>query len=84
MVNDEQTVTDKLPEPADGTTLAVFDGDEWKVIWRDDAAADRWYDGDARGQNWLASDDEDPMGFYQHVKYAKKVYVIGEPVAVFR
>lgn len=72
-------------EPPSGTRLIVDTGDnEWKVIWRDDAEADRWYDGDARGQHWFDDEDSDPMGLHQHLKYADAVYALGEPLAVFR
>lgn len=71
-------------EPADGSKLVVDKGDgDWAVIWRDDAEADRWYDGDARGQHWFDDEDQDPMGLHQHIKYAKAVYVLGGPLAVF-
>lgn len=71
MVNDEQKIAETLPEPADGEVLVVKNGDtDWRVIWRDDKAAKRWHD------------DADPMGLYQHVKYAEAVYALGQRVAV--
>ncbi len=70
-------------EPLDGTKLVVQQDDEWKVIWRDDAEADSWYDGDARGQHWWDDEDSDPMGLHQHIKYADAVYALGEKLAQF-
>ncbi len=85
MTHDEATTLAALggQEPPDGTKLAVHLGeDEWRVIWRDDDAADRWYGGDARGQHWLQDVDSDPMGLHQHLKYACAVYRLDKPIAV--
>jgi hypothetical protein len=84
MVNDESRVAELLPEPSDGAVLAVDHGDgDWKVIWRDDAEAGRW-DGPHDSGRWFDDNNSDPMGLYQHVKYARAVYRLDTPVAVFR
>ena len=72
-------------EPANGTVLVLdrSQGD-YRVIWRDDAAADVWYDGEADGQVWFNDPDEDPMVLHQHLKYADAVYALGEKLADFR
>lgn len=75
-------------EPADGTTLVLkkstYDGEpDWEVIWRNDADADRWYDGDADGQHWFRANDETPMELHQYLKYADAVYALGAEVARF-
>jgi hypothetical protein len=70
-------------EPPDGTKLIIDQGDgDWKVIWRDDAEADRWYDGDARGQHWWDDAESDPMGLEQQTKYADAVYRLGDQVVI--
>jgi hypothetical protein len=82
MVHDEQTVAERLPEPPDGARLVVDNGDgEYKVIWRDDEEAGT-FDSHAEDR-WFSDPDEDPMGLYQHVKYARAVYAVGSPLAVF-
>lgn len=70
-------------EPANGSKLIVDKGDGWAVIWRDDAEADHWYDGDARDQHWFGDPREDPMSLHEHVKYAVAVYALGEQLAAF-
>jgi hypothetical protein len=79
-------VTAVLAEPADGARLVIYAEDgfrEWEVIWRNDAAASEWYDGDARGQHWWRADDEDPMELHQYLKYAEVVFQLGPIVANF-
>lgn len=78
MRHTEERVAATVAEPGDGTKLVLDLGDgEWRTIWRDDLAAgfsdERWFD----------SFDGDPMSFYEHLKYAKAVYVLGGPLAVF-
>jgi predicted lipoprotein with Yx(FWY)xxD motif len=71
-------------EPPNGSKLIVDKGDgDWTVIWRADEEADRWYDGDPRGQHWFDDEDQDPMALHQHIQYADAVYALGEPLAVF-
>jgi hypothetical protein len=78
MKHTEEAVRAAIAEPADGTRLTLDLGEgEWRTIWRDDKLAgyseDRWFD----------NFDGDPMSFYEHLKYAKAVYVLGDPAAVF-
>ncbi len=84
MEHTRKTVEAALTEPPDGAALIIDNGDdEWRVIWRDDQAADEWYDGDARGQHWWHATDEDPMELYQHLKYADRVFALPKsPIAV--
>jgi hypothetical protein len=73
-------------EPTDGARLVIYSEDgfrEWEVIWRDDAAASKWYDGDARGQHWFRANDEDPMELHQYLKYADVVFALGDELARF-
>jgi hypothetical protein len=83
MINSEETVARLLPEQPDGTRLVVQEGDgEYKVIWRDDTAAGM---GTLLDERWFGpGTDDDPMAFYEHVKYAVAVYSVGPLLIDFK
>ncbi len=69
-------------EPPNGTVLIVKEGEEYKVIVRDDkAAADAGYE-----DHWFEASgmDAEPDALHQFVKYADAVYALGDRLAEFR
>lgn len=83
MIHDEETISATIPEPPDGSILVVQNGrGEYRVIWRNDAEAQKW-EGPA-SDHWFDDDDSDPMALYQHVKYADRVWLVpAEPIAEY-
>lgn len=83
-VHSEELVATKLPEPPNRTRLIVDDGDEYRVIWRDDGEAKTW-GSEHETERWFSRADEHPMELYQYVKYAVAVYGLPDlPLAEFR
>ncbi len=82
MKHTEATIAAHLPEPADHTLLVVDQGDRaFKVLWRDAREARQW---DApESERRFDDSTSDPMGFYQHVKYAEAVYDVGVRIVAF-
>jgi hypothetical protein len=79
VIHSEEEIATRLPEPADGTTLVVYEGgNDYKVIWRDDAEAKGW--GGHEDERWFNDGNSDPMAFYQHVQYAEAVYPLGPAI----
>lgn len=71
-----------MEEPADGTVLLVDDGEQWTIIWRNDAEADRWET--QPGERWFDSHDEDPMGLDVYLRDAVAVYALGPKLVDFK
>lgn len=79
------------PEPADGAKVAVYEGDGWKVIHRDDARADqhsdhateRWFDtNDQCEDDDGYTCDDDGRTWQSHLKYAEAVYPLDEATRI--
>lgn len=88
MRHSEETVNTAIgQEPPDRTILIVetLHG-EWRAIRRSDTEAKGRVGGDVGGQHWFHADlsSPDPMRLYEHLKYARAVYRLGETVASFR
>lgn len=68
-------------ELTDGSILAILNpathDNLWKVIWRDDAAARRWFGGDPAGEHWFQAPSEAPMKLDRYLKGADAVYKLG-------